>query len=178
MINGKAKGSGWERDISKFLTKWLTGQAKPYVFWRTPSSGALNTISQADSVSGDIVSIRPEGKWLTDIFSIEVKTGYPQADFFKHFKDCNDEIKDFWVQCQNDAKKANKYGMLIFKKKGHKAIVGICNNMQSYLNDMFDLHLINSIQMRFADDNVPSVNFFDMEKFFDMVKPDLIKKKT
>jgi hypothetical protein len=73
MANGKAKGSGWEREIAKFFTIWVTGNEKPYCYWRTPSSGALNTISNADSVSGDIVSIRPEGKFLTKSFTIDVK---------------------------------------------------------------------------------------------------------
>lgn len=172
---GKAKGSGYEREICRFLTKWVSGVETPYVFYRSPSSGAVSTITRSDNISGDIISVKNEGDFLLNLFSIEVKTGYPQADFFQHFKDTKrDIIKDFWIQCQTDAKKSNKYGMLIFKKKGLKPIVGICNNMQSILNDMVDLHLINSIQIRFFDET-PSVVFYDMELFFNNVKPEMIK---
>lgn len=173
MANGKAKGSSWERFIAKSLTVWLTGQEKPYCYWRTPSSGALQTISGADSVSGDIVAIRPEGKFLTDIFSIEAKVGYPHADFFKHFKESRNEIKDFWLQCVNDAKKSNKFPMLIFKKSGLKPIIGI--DFVLHLGLSNDLLYSKSLTLSF-DDKTPSVVFFDMEMFFKIITPDMIKE--
>ena len=43
-MGGKAKGSAFEREVCKMLNVWLTGKEKPYVFWRSPSSGALATI--------------------------------------------------------------------------------------------------------------------------------------
>lgn len=171
---GKAKGSGYEREIAKFLTVWITGIEKPYLFWRSPSSGALCTIANADSVSGDIIPIRDEGKFLTNVFSVEVKTGYPKADFFQHFKGLkNDIIKDFWLQCCLDADKAKKYPMLIFKKSGLKPIVGINNTVRAELSDYVELP---KSLMVIYDDNTQSINFYDMNVFFGVVTPDIIKK--
>ena len=119
MAKGKGKGSLWERDIAKTLTKWLTGKEKPYVWWRMPGSGAIATISEENKeLSGDIMPLRPEGAFLTDKFSIEAKTGYPSSSFHKHLKGVkNDEIRLFWEQCCGDANRASKLPMLIYKKK-------------------------------------------------------------
>lgn len=50
-----AKGGSFEREISKYLTKWLTGTEKPYKYWRQDASGGLATI-HAENVhlTGDI----------------------------------------------------------------------------------------------------------------------------
>lgn len=173
MANGKAKGSGWEREIAKFFTIWVTGSDKPYCYWRSPSSGALATIAHADSVSGDIIAIRPEGEFLTNIFSIEAKVGYPKADFFQHFKDVkSDIIKDFWIQCIGDAEKSDKYGMLIFKKKGLKPIVGIDDDIKIFLDE--HISLPKSLSLVY-DDGTPKINFYDMTQFFNVVTPQIIK---
>ena len=121
------KGGDWEREVSKTLTKWLTGTEKPYVFWRAPSSGGMATRSLLNAeLSGDIIAIRPEGEWFINEFSIECKVGYPQSNIHKHLKKVKgDEIKAFWKQCVNDAVKAKKKPMLIYKKKGHNALVGV-----------------------------------------------------
>ena len=39
-----SKGGDNERNVSKFLTKWLTGKEKPYMFWRQDASGGLATV--------------------------------------------------------------------------------------------------------------------------------------
>ena len=172
---GKAKGSGYEREIAKFLTKWITGSEKPYCFWRSPSSGALATISAAMDASGDIIPIRDEGKFLTNLFSIEIKTGYPHADFFQHFKDMkNDVIKAFWIQCCTDAKKADKYPMLIFKKSGLKPIIGINSITRAELSDGYTI--LPKSMMIVYDDGTQSIIFYDMESFFKVVTPEHIRK--
>lgn len=163
MANGKAKGSAWEREIAKALTMWVTGKEKPYVFWRSPSSGALATISQSLDTSGDIIAIRPEGKFLTDIYSIEAKNGYPAASFDKHLKKTkNNDIESFWKQCVSDAEKAGKMPMLIFKKKGCQPIVGI----------IADVGNLKYISLKFI--TLPTVRFYDFYNFLESVKPENI----
>lgn len=171
---GKAKGSGYEREVAKFLSRWITGKEKELVFWRSPSSGALCTISNVLETSGDLIAIKPEGEWFLKLFSVEIKTGYPHADFFQHFKDMKgDVIKEFWLQCQTDARKSKKYGMLIFKKKGLKPIVGIDSNMKELL--LKNIYLLKSLMLAY-DDGTPDINFYDMEMFFNTVTPDMIRK--
>lgn len=41
-MNGKAKGSQFERDVAKILDEWWG--VKPHTFWRTPLSGGWNVV--------------------------------------------------------------------------------------------------------------------------------------
>lgn len=170
MAKGKGKGSMWERDVSKALTKWLTGKEKPYVWWRSPSSGAMATISEENKeISGDIIALRPEGAFLTDKFSIECKVGYPQSNFHKHLKKIkNDEIREFWTQAVNDAAKGDKLPMLIYKKKQYNALIGV-----SVINTKLDV--LPSITMNFVQADLPTVHFYDMEDFLAVMSPEDIK---
>lgn len=169
--NSKAKGSSYEREISKFFTEWLTGQSKEYFYWRSPSSGAVSTITQGNGeISGDIIALKPEGTILTGKWSIEAKTGYPSSSLHKFLKGVkNDEIEEFWKQCVGDASRSSKSPMLIYKKKGLNALVGI-----PYPNDFQELtgHL-KSITLNYAG-KLPTLQFFDMKEFFNAVKPENI----
>lgn len=166
-----SKGGDWEREFSKYLTVWLTGSPKPYHFWRAPSSGSMLTLGNTDDMSGDIVYIKPEGKFLLDVFSIELKNGYPQSNFHKFIKGAKkDEITAFWNQCCRDAFKANKDPMLVYKKKGCPALVGISESM---LNSLLQLKSLKFISINTIID--PVVYFFDMDEFFEMIKPDDIR---
>jgi len=175
MKGSKSKGSSFEREIAKFLTKWVSGQEKELYYWRSPSSGAVATLNVGSKeISGDIIALRPEGAFLTDRFSIELKTGYPKASFHQHLKDNkNFEIENFWKQCVRDASKADKQGMLIYRKLGYPIILGIgCQTkflLKDYLKDVKSVHLI-------FDNGTPSIAFFDMKKFFEKVTPEVIKK--
>ena len=169
-----AKGGNWERDISKFLTKWLTGSEKPYKYWRMPGSGSLSTIHEENvDLSGDIRSLAPEAEFLTDIFSIEAKIGYPHTSFFQHFKGVkNFNIKDFWIQCINDASHNNKRGMLIYKKIREKSILGIENDTKEMLERINPkLKDLPSLQLKFNTiDNLCDIIFYNMKEFFNVIK--------
>lgn len=168
MSKGKGKGSTWERDVAKKLTKWLTGQEKPYVFWRAPSSGAMATLSiENREVSGDIIAIRPEGEFLIDKYSIEAKIGYPNSNFHKHLKGVkNDEIRLFWEQACGDAERADKLPMLIYKKKQYNALIGV-SVVPDKLKDVF------SITISWGSKNhLPICHFFDLEEFLITVSPE------
>jgi len=165
MVNGKSKGSSFERDTCKFLTKYFTGNDKPYVFWRSPSSGAIGISSP--NASGDIIALDEKYMWFTDKFNLELKTGYADADFHKHFKDNkNNTIEDFWIQCQKDAKLKNKYGILIFRKKGYQTIIGIQEDIFLQLKTFPTKYMLVSFL------EMPKIVFFDFNKFFEIVKPE------
>jgi hypothetical protein len=174
-MNGKAKGSGWERDVSKILTKWISGKESPYLFWRSPSSGVLQTISKyKENTSGDIISLSPETDFFCSLFSIEAKIGYPDADFFKFFKDMkNDEIKSFWEQATTDALKSGKKAMLIFKKKNKNILLAIDTEVAGHLSEITELP--KCLILNYKNDLLCPI-FFDMIEFFDKVKPEHIKQ--
>lgn len=120
MVAGKAKGSAWEREVSRILTEWLTGQRKELYYYRSPGSGAVATINLGNkAISGDIIALKQEAKFFTDIFNIEAKAGYENASFDKFLKmNKNDPLESFWNQSIRDAEIAEKYPLVIFKKKG------------------------------------------------------------
>lgn len=172
-----AKGSQFERDNAKFLTKWVSGKEKPYIYWRTPSSGAMATLSEENKeLSGDLHAIRIEGAFLTDRFSIELKTGYTQASFDKHLK-CNksDPIESFWNQCVIGALMNDKHPMLIYRKKGMSTVfLGVTPIILDHFNELVDLR---SVTLNFGKDSpLPTLIFFDRNAFFDTIGPDRMKQ--
>jgi len=55
MGSSKSKGSEFERQTCKDLSKWIQGTEKPYLFWREILSGGLATISELNkNMSMDI----------------------------------------------------------------------------------------------------------------------------
>lgn len=174
-MNGKKIGSEWERKICKYLTFWATGQEKPYVFWRTPGSGSFVTNNASNDASGDIISILPEGRFFTDAISCEAKIGYNDTDLFKHFKlNKNNNIEMFWSQCIRDAKKVDKQGMLIYKKKNISALVCIEPCLFELLNNQ-KIDLPKSITINFKNE-LPNIIMFDFEMLFNVMLPIHIKK--
>lgn len=171
-----AKGSDFERNISKFLTKWLTGNTKPYMFWRSDASGGLATMHEENvHMTGDIKNLHPDSQFFTDIFSIECKNGYPSTSFWQHFNTTKFGIEDFWLQSIDDATKAGKHPMLIYRKKGRRIIVGIDKYIQEKLNKR--LEGLNHIGVSWGREDAPESCFlYDMQTFFDRVKPDDIRR--
>jgi hypothetical protein len=174
-----SKGSAFERDICKYLSNWINGSEKPYVFWRGRGSGAMFTVSNSigEAFSGDIYCVRPEGKFLTDKFSIELKNGYPATSLDKFFKENkSDPFESAWAQCVNDATIANKYPMLIFKKKGLGAI-WLCiskdtyNSLNKYFKDIRYLYL------NFNNNDLLNLYMFEMNKFFEVITKDIIENE-
>lgn len=166
------KGGENERKVAKFLTKWLTGKPKPYMFWRQDASGGLATVHIENiHMTGDICSIHPDSKWVTDIFSIECKTGYKTTSFWQHFLPVKFNIEEFWKQTLEDAEKSNKEPMLIYRKKGRKWIVGI----NKYVNDMLKeyLHEFNSITVKWSNKKYDDCILYDFDCFFSITPKQL-----
>lgn len=174
-----AKGGNFERDVCKYLSKWLTGKEKPYQYWRMPGSGSLCTIhEEMEHMSGDIRPLTEDARFLTDFFSIECKTGYVSTSFWQHFSDIKTfKLREFWSQCYNDAQKSHKYPMLIYRKKSKREIIGMYPDISENLHFCCNIYQKNSIMMEFKQEyNLPSVTFFDMKDFFSLVTPDIMKE--
>ena len=169
MANGKGKGSSWERDIARFLSKWMSGQDKELYFWRSPGSGAVATINLGNkAISGDLIPLKPEAAKFADVFSIECKNGYPGADPFKCIMSTKgDDLRDFWVQACRDADRAEKLPMLIFKKKGVRGnpFVGVCDRGLK----RFKVDDLESLSLNFSK-LLPVLHMFDLDKFFSTIE--------
>lgn len=173
------KGGDFEREISKQLTVWLTGVEKPYKFWRMPGSGMMATIHEdCANMSGDIRSLGSDSAFLTDIFSVECKNGYPKTSFwqlFKHIKGFN--IRLFWEQCLNDAAKGDKRPMLIYRKKGNPVIVGFSVE-DSYLmrTRCAAFERLPFQQIHFDNGDPIDVIFHNWVEFLECVTPEHIRQ--
>jgi len=177
MTNGKRKGSGYERQLSKILTKWASNQEKDYWFYRTAASGGIPTMSGGNAdLSGDIMPINESVIWMK-IFSFEAKCGYGGASFDKHLTGVKgNEIKSFWVQCNDDAIKHNKLPILVFKKNRTKTWIGIPPSLFFKL----DKYLLTFpfIHLRFdIGDKLPDLYAYDLEFFLQNITPDILKEE-
>ena len=162
---GKNKGSSFERDICRKLTKFVTGSEKPEIFWRSASSGAKATQDAKSGVKGhmggDIVSVQDsQGMWLTEKFSIECKS---YADFFfDHlFTPGKGQIWKWWDQCRRDADDANKRPMLIFKKNRSPIYVMLAQN-----SDLCYLVTHRNIPFMYMHGDGGDLYVYEFEKLF------------
>ena len=171
-----SKGPEFERVIAKFLTKWASGKEKPYWYWRLLGSGSVATVSEENKeLSGDLHALKPEACFLTDRFSIECKTGYPQTKFHQHFKGIKTfKIEEFWEQTVRDARRSTKYPLMIFRRKGMKPIVGI--DVVGYYQMGNQLKNVPFIMLGNFKGDLPPVYFYDMEVFFERITPEFVKQ--
>lgn len=169
MARGKSKGSKFERDISKQMSKWLSGKEKPYCFWRTHASGAIMTMDECNThFAGDIMSISTEAHKVMEKIVIECKVGYNQISLDKFFKNNkNDLLRDFWDQCIEEAKGTNREPFLIYKKSGLPTVVMFKKKLVNKLNK--DLLAINNISISW--EGYEDVIMYDFQTFLEMVKP-------
>jgi hypothetical protein len=103
-INGRNKGSGYERKIAKDLGEWWGEE-----FHRTPASGGLHW-QKDNRVAGDIVT-PPDSVFP---FTIECKKreGFDLEQLLKGTGD----IEDWWEQAVGDSERVESKPLLIFSK--------------------------------------------------------------
>jgi len=139
----KGKGSEFERQICKRLSKWWTDEERDDVFWRSQTSGARATTRGKSGLKtfgqyGDIQACDPCGQTLLDVFTIEVKRGYSSAcicDMLdKPDSAAQKELDKFIEQVQEDTRKAGSlYWMVIWQRNRRQPVVvtsfRICRNL-------------------------------------------------
>jgi len=138
-MNGKHKGSEFERKVCKRLSKWIL--ADQVVFWRSASSGARSTQlakkgEKASKTGGDIVALGEEGDWLTKSFSVECKT-YKDFSFDLLMED-KGKIPGWWSQCWMDSIRDEKHPMMIFKKNRSPIYLAISPEVNSAFMSDYD----------------------------------------
>lgn len=129
-VNGKQKGSRFERVICKWFTEW-TG----YEFNRVPASGGLRW-KNAENITSDVACTdRKHSRKFC--FSVECKS-YKELNF-EHIilekKSC--KILKFWDQVCDDANRSGKLPLLIMKYNGmKKGEAFVMFNSEVYFNCM------------------------------------------
>jgi len=120
MANGKSKGNGFEREISKKLSLWWSDGDDDALFWRTQNSGGRYTVRkkvglQTDGQAGDIASTSPLSKPFTDAFVVELKA-YKDINLWSIFTDAKGTLVDWWKKLRPEAVNDGKIPLLIVKE--------------------------------------------------------------
>lgn len=123
MANGKQKGSEFERQVSKDLSKWiLNNKSKKIIIWRTKNSGGWHTKRSNDGIVddsgkdiGDICPMEPEAEELFTFFSIECKF-YKEVNLFNFIHgNLKDGLINDYSKILKQAKEKNKDILFILK---------------------------------------------------------------
>lgn len=114
-VNGKQKGSSFEREVCKQLSLWVTHGKNVDVFWRSAMSGGRATV-KAGLVrqAGDITAVAPEGHILTDHLYFECK--HLKEITFDSLIKRSGALLPIWYKTIAEAEKYNRYPVLIFRQ--------------------------------------------------------------
>lgn len=188
-----AKGSRFEREISKQLSRWWTGGERDDVFWRSSQSGGRATQRAKRGVRtygscGDLTALDPIGEPLLKMFTIELKRGssYKYSGDLLDFKPEN--IHHPWVQCllqaiRSHEQAGSRYWMLISRRDHRQAIVYLPNGVLRMLRDgksfslpltAMKLHLVIQKEAELWGGEVVDVEALPLEAFLKLVAPEQI----
>lgn len=136
------KGSQFERDISKLLSKWWTGGERDDVFWRSQQSGGRATQRAKKgkgtaNQQGDIQAMDPIGQPLIDRVCVELKCGYPKfgIDCLINSSQRKSFFMDFVAQCEREEADSKRGFLLIIKQNFKDPICVFDHPVQRILGD-------------------------------------------
>jgi len=184
------KGENFEREISRFLSLWLTDGKRDDIIWRKRVR-RTNKTPNAEFQLGDIKAEDAIAIPFTDLFSVELKTGYSRSknkkgirntpwdllDVIDHTstlsrkKEYNPTIIEFWEQTFRDSCISEKKPLLIFKRDYHIPVV--CTSKEVYLSLIFYCgdYVFDYSTLHFKS---YVLYFFTMIDFFEWLTPDII----
>jgi len=129
MSNRASKGSAFERQICKELSKWWTKGERDDIFWRSSQSGGRAKFRGRKGKAtygqhGDITATDPIGCPLTELITIEVKRGYNKASIQdmldKRPNAANQEWEKWFYQTYESMVMADTYTWMIISKRDRR----------------------------------------------------------
>ena len=162
MVNGKQKGSGFERECCKELSLWITDGKMEDCLWRSAMSGGRATVArrkgQMVRQSGDICAVSPEGHILTDKWFIECKN-YRRLQLDQFLVKGTGDLATFWKKACEEAARDSKDPMLIAKQNSWPTlIIGRPNHLSHWAqplirHELFEIWLYKKVlSVKFAPD--------------------------
>ena len=184
-----AKGGGFEGDMSKEFSLYLTHMRTEDGVWRTEGSGSRATSKSKakqkmirPDMFGDITYTIPECKYWFDIFSIECKTGYAKKTKSKKKQsttvtmwsllDLIDSqqkmtmFHEFWNQCLNDAIESKREPMLVFRRNRRTPCIAMHNDIFAGFIRRFGFPTFNTLNVNGEFCYLP-VTIMNLRQFFD-----------
>ena len=118
---GKRKGSGFEREICKILSLWVSGGHKEDVFWRSAMSGGRATVHHRKGTAirqaGDICAVAPEGHEFSEAWFVECKN-IRDMRLSSFLLSDTGPLAKFWRVAQREANIHGREPMLIVRSRG------------------------------------------------------------
>lgn len=116
-MNTKQKGTSFELEVAKRLSRWYDPNSKIDYFWRTHGSGAVATIRKTcNSVEGDIMPIREEVMGLFDYVVFECKR-LKNIDLLGCIdRRSKDHLGTLYESCREKYRGSSKDLFLVFKR--------------------------------------------------------------
>lgn len=116
---GKAKGAGFEREVCKKLSLWISKKKRTDLFWRSAMSGGRATLGRRRGEdlahqAGDICAVHPEGHVLTNNYYLECKF-YRNLEFDR-FLFGEGRLFDYWAKACEEALAYKREPMLVAKE--------------------------------------------------------------
>ncbi len=147
--SGKRKGSKFEREVCKQLSRWVTNGKREDVFWRSAMSGGRATVAKKAGrdvrQAGDITSVSPEGHLLTDNYYLECKS-YKNLDIDSFLMDGKGKLAKFWLETKRQAAKYLRHPILIAKENGRHPIV-VCKTFPGFnMDDRASIHRLDNLE--------------------------------
>jgi hypothetical protein len=170
-VNGKAKGGQFERDMSKSLSRWLTGGKSEDALWRSAGSGSRSTNSvkkgrgAIQNQASDLTASAIEGYLLMDKFTVECKF-YADLQFGSLLFNGTSKLLTFWKQAQRDSRSVNKHAMLIAKQNRRPIVIVLDNQV------VVDLLPAHAPRMHFTHHGITII---ELDVFLKLVHPDKLK---
>lgn len=126
------KGSRFERDFCRTLSLWYTDGRRNDIFWRAANSGGMGTVRRrmgkqaGQGYHGDIAAVDPSGAAFIDIFTLELKRGYPRAslqDLYDTPEGRRCPWQDWVAQAHNAHLRAGSVAWLLVHRRNNRTSV-------------------------------------------------------
>lgn len=148
---GKAKGAGFEREVLKLLSLWISDNKRTDIFWRSAMSGGRATIQNRKGIEnksqlGDVSCIDILGQPLIDKYIIECKNySNIHLESLLYGAPFKGSIREFWMVLTTQCLNAGKLPILIFKENRKEIMMGISKPTKKLLQYYNNLKIIMEI---------------------------------
>lgn len=165
-MNPKAIGNSYERDISRKLSEWFTGNEEDLVVWRTSGSGSVGTIRKkkgldGSKLEGDFQCIDKQeiyGKFF-DIFFLDSKSLTGINLFLTNEKNQkSNKLFQEWKKVYGDS--GEKKAIMLVKVRDDRSVPEFLMMQEDIL-----FECDNCIHVLFKDSNLNAV-IVTQEEFF------------
>lgn len=172
MGNSKRIGNNYERDMSRKLSEWFTGEPGSDVIWRDQGSGSRFTTRKkkglATAYDGDLKATDPRFNYFFDLFSVDTKS---LTDINLYFLNPNNQRSNKLLQEYIDVSSKcpeKKIPIMIVKVRDDRRI----SDFIMFPSFLKFSHACSYMYYEiFYNDGLHQIIMMDLEKFLAFHKP-------